>query len=749
MPRLLIVSNRLPFTISDKSGKPELVESSGGLVTALGAYLESRRADPAFEYAWVGWPGAYLHGQRQVEVTALAESLHSAHPVWLFSEDMDQFYHGFCNRTLWPLFHYQPSYVQYDETQWEGYKRVNGHFRSALLDILRPDDTVWIHDYQLLLLPGLLRESFPGLSIGFFLHIPFPSFELFRLLPSEWKKELLQGMLGADLIGFHTHDYAQYFLRSVHRSLGHEHHLGNILLGDRVSRADTFPLGIDFGKYSDAAGQPDVLEESGNLAAKLAGQKIISSVDRLDYTKGILQRLKGYELFLEENPQWRGKVAFILTVIPSREEVDQYQRMKKEIDEAVGKINGAYGNTEWVPVLYQYRCLPFASLVALYSATDVALITPLRDGMNLVAKEYVACKRDGAGVLILSEMAGSARELGEALVVNPNHGREIALALLQALTMPIEERMQRSAAMRERLKKQDAGHWADTFQKTLTDTRALSRRLEAKHLGQGPRRDLMDRFRSGSRRLILLDYDGTLIPFASHPRLALPDPGLLELLKRLALDPKNRVFIISGRQKEILRDWFGGCGIGLIAEHGVWISDRESDWKLISHLEMGWKGRILPILEAYVDRLTGSLVEEKEYSIAWHYRNSEPELGSQRAKELIDTLIHFTANMDVQVLEGKKVVEVRCAGVNKGTAAIACRESIRPDFTMAIGDDLTDEDLFRAMPPEVCTIRVGMKSSFAGYNVRDYKEVRGLLEEIASQGPDPRKTYGKARDEYT
>jgi trehalose 6-phosphate synthase/phosphatase len=731
MSRLLIVSNRLPFTVSDKAGKPELQESSGGLVTAMGSYLEARKGDPGFQYLWVGWPGTFYHGQRQAELTTMARTLHSAHPIWLFSEETDQFYHGFCNRTLWPLFHYLPSYTRYDEGQWEAYKRVNNHFRTALMDIVRPGDTVWVHDYQLLLLPGLLREAMPGLSIGFFLHIPFPSFELFRLLPSEWRRDLLKGMLGADLIGFHTHDYTQYFLRSVHRTLGYEHNLGNIFLGERVSRADTFPLGIDFGKYSEAAIRPEVLEERAQLAAKLAGQKIISSVDRLDYTKGILHRLRGYELFLEENPAWRGKVAFILSVVPSREEVDQYQHMKREIDEAVGKINGAYGDPQWMPVLYQYRSLPFNSLIALYSLTDIALITPLRDGMNLVAKEYIAAKRDGDGVLILSEMAGAARELGEALIINPNHSREVAQALAQALEMPLEERIQRNQAMRERLGKQNALHWAGTFQKTLAETRTLARRLEAKHLAAEPRRALLTGYRAARNRLILLDYDGTLIPFASHPTLALPDPYLLDLLQRLGSTDGNHVFLISGRQREVLSKWFGGCGIGLIAEHGVWMSDRESDWKLIKHLDTAWKAQLLPILESYVDRLAASFVEEKEFSIAWHYRNADAELGNQRAKELIDTLVHFTANLDVQVLEGKKVIEVRCAGVNKGTAALACRESLRPDFAMAIGDDVTDEDLFRAMPPEVYTIRVGMKSSYAGYNVRDYLEVRGLLGEMA------------------
>jgi len=733
MSRLLIVSNRLPFTISEKGGIAEFQESSGGLVTALGSYLAERRKEPGFECVWVGWPGAFLQGSRQSEVNAIAQRQHSAHPVWLYSEDMDQFYHGFCNRTIWPLFHYLPSYTHYDEGQWEMYKKVNAHFRTAMMDILRPGDTVWVQDYQLLLLPKMLRDSMPGLSIGFFLHIPFPSFEIFRLLPSEWKKDILEGMLGADLVGFHTHDYAQYFLRSVHRTLGYEHNLGNIFLGERVSRADTFPLGIDFDKYSDAASMPEVLEEKAALATRLEGQKIISSVDRLDYTKGILHRLKGYELFLEENPGYLGKVVFILTVVPSREEVEQYQRMKKEIDEAVGKINGAFGNPQWMPVLYQYRSLNFTSLVALYSITDVALITPLRDGMNLVAKEYLACKPDGTGVLILSEMAGAARELGEALIINPNHNREISNSILQALEMPVEERIRRSMSMRERLRRQNARHWADTFGKTLAETRILANRLEAKHLATAPRRNLLLQFRAATRRLILLDYDGTLIPFASHPTLAFPDPELINLLKRLSASPSNDVYIVSGRHKEVLKEWLGGCRLGLIAEHGVWIAEQGGDWKLVKPLDMAWKPTILPILKGYVDRLTGSFLEEKEFSIAWHYRNADTELGVQRAKELIDTLVHFTANLDVQVLEGKKVIEVRCAGVNKGTAAIACRENIKPDFTMAIGDDVTDEDLFRAMPPEVYTIRVGMKSSYAGYNVRDFLEVRGLLEEMADK----------------
>jgi trehalose 6-phosphate synthase/phosphatase len=734
MSRLLIVSNRLPFTLSEKSGKIELQESSGGLVTALGSYLESRKGDKDFEAIWVGWPGAYLSGQRQAEFTSIAKNRFSAQPVWMFSEEMDLYYHGFCNRTLWPLFHYQPSYAHYDENLWEAYKRVNLLFRDAILGIIRPGDTVWIQDYQLLLLPSLLRERAPGNPIGFFLHIPFPSFEIFRLLPSAWRKEILEGMLGADLLGFHTYDYTQYFLNSVFRTLGYEHHLGTLSWEDRVVRADTFPLGIDFSKFHDAESDPAVAGEMEMLSTKLSGLKVISSVDRLDYTKGILQRLKGFEEFITANPEWRGKVVFILSVIPSREEVEQYQKMKREIDETVGKFNGEFGNPQWTPVVYQYRALSFAALIALYRFSDVALITPLRDGMNLVAKEYVASRKDGAGVLILSERAGAARELGEALVINPNHKGEVAQAIAAALIMPRQEQGERMRTMQERLRKNDSKHWASMFQNSLAEIRILKDRLNAKHLGNGPRQDLISRYRSSSTRLILLDYDGTLIPFASHPQLAVPDPKLIRLLERLAKDPKNHVYIISGRKKETLKTWFGGIGIGLIAEHGVWMSDKGSDWRLMKPLEVGWKQNILAILETYVDRLGGSFLEEKEFSVAWHYRNADPDLGNLRAKELIDTLTQYTANLDVQVLEGKKVVEVRCAEVNKGTAAIHCNQTLKPAFALAVGDDMTDEDLFRALPPEVHTIKVGMKASYAGYNVKDFVEVRSLLEEITEPG---------------
>lgn len=303
--RLLVVSNRLPFTVIEKRGRLELTESAGGLVSGLGAYLDSLRGSSfASEYIWVGWPGSSISDENKEKLKLkLAES--RAYPVFISEDTMEKFYHGFCNKTLWPLFHYFPSYTIYAEDYWLHYKKVNETFCDAITEIAKPEDVVWIHDYHLMLLPRLLREKKPDLPIGFFLHIPFPTFEIFRLLPGKWRSEILNGILGADLIGFHTHDYAEYFLRCVLRILGYEHNMGKIITEDRVVKVDTFPMGIDFKKFYDATNSIEVHEERSNLKKSLGVFKVILSIDRLDYTKGIINRLQGYEMFLEKNQKWR------------------------------------------------------------------------------------------------------------------------------------------------------------------------------------------------------------------------------------------------------------------------------------------------------------------------------------------------------------------------------------------------------------------------------------------------------------
>jgi trehalose 6-phosphate synthase/phosphatase len=480
----------------------------------------------------------------------------------------------------------------------------------------------------------------------------------------------------------------------------------------------------------DTASSPEVGELRQQLETGLSGKRVIFSVDRLDYTKGLLHRLRGYECFLESYPEWRGKVVFVLTVVPSRGEVEQYQRMKHELDELVGQINGSFGSVDWVPIIYQYRALGFTEMVALYALAPIALITPLRDGMNLVAKEYLASKPDGSGVLILSEMAGAARELGEALLINPNHRGEIADALREAVEMPLEEQVRRNRPMQERLLRYDAKHWVSNFLSSLARVKGRQGKLATHHLAGALREELIARYRQANRRLILLDYDGTLVPFAPQPHLASPDPGLLRLVASLTEDPRNHVFIISGRDRSTLDAWFAGIPLQIIAEHGAWIRDRSAEWRLLKPLARAWKAHLAPLIQLYVDRVPGSLLEEKEYSLAWHYRRADPELGAMRAKELIDELVSYTANFDVQVLEGKKVVEIRNSGVNKGAAARGCVTTVEPDFIFAAGDDQTDEDLFRALPRTAFTVRVGIPHSHAAFHLRDHVEVREVLKAL-------------------
>lgn len=735
MSRLIVVSNRLPFSFRRSETGIELGAASGGLVTALSGYIRRRReADSSFECVWAGWPGAEVDPTETDELRETARRDHGAYPILLSTEEMEQFYHGFCNSTLWPLFHYFPSYAVYREDDFATYRKVNELFCEAVLELVQPGDEIWIHDYHLLLLPQLLREKLPHASIAFFLHIPFPSFEVLRQLPTRWRAELLRGVLGADVIGFHTHDYVQHFLHSVFRTLGYEHYLGQLTVGGEVRRVESFPIGIDFEAFWDAALTPVVAKARELVADGLRGRKAILSVDRLDYSKGLLHRLRGYELLLESRPEWRGKVVFMLIVVPSREQVDQYQRMKHELDELVGQINGAYGSVEWVPIIYQYRSVSFTDLVALYSLAPVALITPLRDGMNLVAKEYLASKPDGTGVLILSEMAGAARELGEALQINPNHRLEIAEALHEAMVMPEAEQISRNRPMQDRLRVYGAQQWVANFLGALRRTKAQQGKLATLHLVGPACEAVVKRYRAAKQRLLLLDYDGTLVPFAPQPQLASPDPELLELLRNLQAIDGVSLFLISGRDRGTLEAWFDGLPIQIVAEHGAWLRDNGGGWALLKPLRFEWKEQIRPLVELYVARVPGSLLEEKDFSLAWHYRRSDPELGILRAKELIDDVVSYTANFDVQVLEGKKVVEIRNSGVNKGAAARHCLAKHDADFILAAGDDQTDEELFRALPAEAVTVRVGQTPSHATYRVDDHVELRRLLTRLLKEG---------------
>jgi trehalose 6-phosphate synthase/phosphatase len=506
--------------------------------------------------------------------------------------------------------------------------------------------------------------------------------------------------------------------------------MGQITADDRLVKVDIFPMGIDYQRYSSAARNRRVKAQAQNFRKNVGDRKVILSIDRLDYTKGILERLAAYDLFLSKHTGQREKLVLVLVVVPSRTEVGQYASLKREIDELVGAINGKYGTIGWTPIWYMYRSLPFYSLVAMYSMADIALVTPVRDGMNLIAKEYIAAKSDGKGVLILSETAGAARELGEAIIVNINNQGEMAQALERALAMTEAEQMEGNRTMQKRLMRYNVKRWADEFIDRLLQTKEFQQEMEMKVLTPEAQRELVNDYLRSHRRLIMLDYDGTLVPFAGRPTKARPSDEVIALLHDLAENPKNEVVLISGRERETVDEWFSSLNIGLVAEHGVWIKDKHAEWELTTALTNEWKEEVRPILELYADRTPGSLVEEKDFSLAWHYRRCWPALGEVRARELVNDLLHLTTNLNLQVLEGSKVVEIKNAGVNKGQAASRWASREEWDFILALGDDLTDEDVFQVLPAHTWSIKVGFGASGARFNLGFPTNVRSLLKEM-------------------
>lgn len=727
MNRLIIVSNRLPVSVVRQGDSLTMEKSVGGLATGLGSFYKN------YDSAWLGWPGVVseeLDGTEQVNLRSQLQS-ENCYPVFLSRTDLEEYYYGFSNKTIWPLFHYFSMYTGYDTQFWNAYERVNRIFCEEVVRVAEPNDTVWVHDYQLMLLPQMIRERMPEVSVGFFLHIPFPSFEIFRLLP--WRREILEGLLGSDLLGFHTYDYVRHFLSSVRQLLGHDHTLNQIMIDNRTVKADAFPMGIDYERFSRAIDDQEVQQEIGKMEERIGKRKIVLSVDRLDYTKGIPQRLEAFDRFLEKYPEWQGQVTMILVAVPSRTGIQDYMILKKQVDELVGGINGKYSSIGWMPVWYLYRSLPFPSLTALYNLADVALITPLRDGMNLIAKEYLATKRDSRGVLILSEMAGAAREMGETLIVNPNHSEEIVDYINDALLMPENEQIEINQAIQLRLSRYNVTRWAEDFMVGLEGVKNTQRQWMAHKLTRDKWQSIQAAYRQSRRRCILLDYDGTLISFAKKPDKARPDMELVTILEKLTEDSRNEVVIFSGRDKDTLERWLGFLRLDLIAEHGAWIKEHQGKWETLEPLTNDWKGSIFPLLELFMDWTPGSFIEEKDFSLVWHYRKADPILAGVRTAEAEDALLDLTSNYNLEILHGNRNIEIKNGSIHKGRGALRWITREEWDFILAIGDDRTDEDVFVALPPEAYSIKVGMSSTQARFNLDSYREVRELLNDLLTE----------------
>jgi trehalose 6-phosphate synthase/phosphatase len=619
---------------------------------------------------------------------------------------------------------------------YEHYFKVNEHFAAVLIQALRPGDTVWIHDYHLLPLAALLRRDLAEITIGFFLHIPFPSFEIFRLLPKRWQEELLKGMLGADLVGFHTIDYAAHFLQSILMILALDNDRHIVHYDNRLIKVDVFPISIDFKKFNEAYADPGVMQLRQSFLDKMKGKKIIFSVDRLDYTKGVHNRLKAFEYFLQTNPKYHDKVFFILVVVPSRDTIPKYAERKRGIDELISQINSKIGGIHWQPVIYQYNTLLFEEMMALYTACDLALITPLRDGMNLVAKEFVASRKDKQGVLVISEMAGAARELTDALTINPNDVLEMADKIREGLEMSKEDQTKHLENMQKRILNYDVQAWANDFMTELKNIKGRQQSFRIKFLDDFSKRHLLDCYRNGQRRLLLLDYDGTLVSFSPNPDMATPGKKLLHTILNLCEQEENDVFLISGRSSTWLDQQFGFLPLNFIAEHGARYKQKNGQWITEVQTHNEWKEQVHNVMEMYERRCANTFIEEKDFSMVWHYRNANVEQGKLRAYELVSELNEYIHNRHLQVLMGNKIVEVRQSGISKGTSIKKVINGKNYDYIFAVGDDRTDEDMFKSLinNNNAFTIKVGPEASYAQFNLHTPQMVVSLLEGMSYYG---------------
>lgn len=722
--KLYIISNRLPVKAVSREGSYDFQPSEGGVATGLNS-LHAQ-----YEKHWIGWPG--LHVETPADRQHVREELEKMnfHPVFLAPEQIENYYEGYSNSTVWPLCHYFFSYTQYRKDFREAYREVNRLFCEEVRHMVAPDDIVWVQDYQLMLLPGMLREVMPTLCIGYFHHIPFPSYELFRILPE--RDEILRGLLGADLVGFHTHEYMHHFISAAERVLHIDFRLDQTQIDNRYVRVDALPMGIDYGKFHRISSDPKIKPLIAKTRAHFGDRKLVLSVDRLDYSKGILHRLKGFGTFLERHPEYRGRVTLAMVIVPSRDKVNSYAGLKTKIDEEISAVNGRYSTMDWTPVCYFYHGFSFEELAAMYYVADVALVTPLRDGMNLVAKEYVAVKNGNPGVLILSEMAGASAELTDALQINPNDTEQIAAALGRALEMPAEEQRQRIRRMQAVVSAQTVNKWAADFMDELTEVCRKNESVRHKQLTPAVAAQIVTACRGTQRRLLLLDYDGTLAPICRRPEEAVPARRLLEVLRRLAAEKKNHVVITSGRDHETLEKWFGKLPVSLAAEHGAFHKDR-GEW----HRDAGpkaWNPELLALLNLFVEKTPHARIEHKHTALAWHYREADGWLGTLRAQQLLGALTPLCAHLNLQVLPGNKVIEIKSPEFTKGSETFRLLRQERYDFILAVGDDTTDDDMFRALPHAAVTIKVGAASDHARYNIPRQADVLPLLEMLAESG---------------
>lgn len=723
MVRVIIVSNRLPVNVKKVDGKLEFSRSVGGVATGLASYMRNPNN------RWIGWPGIASDGLTEQDKRQIIAELkkHGCYPVFLSLRQLDAFYNGYSNSVLWPLFHNLPRPKDVRPEWWRAYRAVNKAYAEAVARLSQADTYVWVHDYHLMLVPRLVRRLKPALGIGFFLHIPFPDPAAFAKLPQA--RQLLNGIAGADLVGFHTASYVEQFLANCQALKVGQVGPDQLAIGNRTVRVTDFPMGIDYQKYATANRLPEVRRAVRAYRRRYRGLKVITSTERLDISKGFIERLQAYRQYLASHPRMRGKVVFALVGAPTRADIAAYQDLARRVQKLVDDINGEFGTARWQPVDYINEVLPFEQVSALNQVADVAFVAPLRDGMNLTPKEFIASKR-GRGVVILSDTAGAAEELRDAILVSHRRPETLVAALDQALTMRPHEMRRRLKRMQAQLADNTIHTWAGNFVKTLQKpipgTPALTYTLDGRR-----QRDLVAAYRAARRRLILLDYDGSLVPMAEDYHRAAPPKPVLKLLAKLSADEANTVVLISGRSQLDLDKWFGDLRLNLVAEHGALVKNAgQKTWRETVETGRRWKKTVRPVLETYTKLTPRAEIEEKQYSLVWHYRQAPPYYAQKYAVIIQRVLRPIIKPLGIQVFSGRKILEFKDAGINKG---VAIRRWLKdaPSFVLAIGDDYTDEDTFAALPLGAYTIKVGRGRSRARFRLGSVDDVHKLLRLLA------------------
>ncbi|CAN1230327.1 Alpha,alpha-trehalose-phosphate synthase [UDP-forming] 1 [Linum grandiflorum] len=676
--RLLVVANRLPVSATRKDENSWNLEISvGGLVSALLGVKE-------FDARWIGWAG--VHVPDETGQKALTEALAKKRciPVFLDEDTVHQYYNGYCNNVLWPLFHYlglpqedRLSTTRSFQSQFDAYKRANHMFADVVNEHYEEGDVVWCHDYHLMFLPKCLKEHNSKMKVGWFLHTPFPSSEIHRMLPS--RSELLRSVLAADLVGFHTYDYARHFVSACTRILGLEGTPEGVEDQGRLTRVAAFPIGIDSDRFIKALDLPKVKESMRDLKQRFAGRKLMLGVDRLDMIKGIPQKILAFEAFLEENPQWREKVVLLQIAVPTRTDVPEY----------------------------------------------VALVTSLRDGMNLVSYEFVACQAAKKGVLILSEFAGAAQSLGAgALLVNPWNISDVANSIRYALNMSEDEREKRFHHNFMHVTTHTSQEWAATFvrlETELNDTVVEAQLRTRQVLPVLPVEDAISRYSSSNNRLLILGFNGSLTePVDSsgrrggqirelEPRL---HPELKEILKKLCDEAKTTVIVLSGSDRSVLDNNFDEYKMWLAAENGMFLrlaSGGEWMTTMPETLNMDWVDSVKHVFEYFTERTPRSHFELRETSLVWNYKYADVEFGRLQARDMLQHLwTGPISNASLDVVHGGRSVEVRAVGVTKGAAIdrilgeiVHNKDMKAPiDYVLCLGHFLAkDEDIYTFFEP--------------------------------------------------